>query len=265
MSETVTPAPMTLSTTDPLTLVNTPTRAKLLDSIQFHWNNGRGFTVATLNLDHIVKLRSSAGFSLAYQSHSHVVADGNPIVWLSRLAGKRIELVPGSELIDPLAALAAQNKIPVALLGATQETLDTAAERLAQKHTGLWVVARIAPPFGFDPEGSMAVSVLTTIKESGAKLCFIALGAPKQEILAVKGSSIAPECGFVSVGAGLDFIAGAQKRAPKWVQKLAMEWGWRMLNNPRRLMLRYGRCILILPHLTFGALRTRFLHTEQQG
>ncbi len=262
MSETVMAAPATLSTAGLLALVNTPTRAKLLESIQIHWSNNRGFTVATLNLDHIVKLRSSASFSSAYQSHSHVVADGNPIVWLSRLAGKRIELVPGSELIQPLAALAAQNKIPIALLGATQDTLDTAAERLEQEHTGLQVVARIAPPFGFDPEGSNAVSILETINASGAKLCFIALGAPKQEILAIKGNTIAPQCGFVSIGAGLDFIAGTQKRAPKWMQTLAVEWVWRMLHNPRRLMLRYGRCILILPHLTFGALRARFLHSE---
>ena len=61
--------------------------------------------------------------------------------------------------------------------------------------------------------------------------------------------------GFVSIGAGLDFLAGSQTRAPAWVRAIAMEWLWRMLANPRRLALRYLRCALILPGLARDALR----------
>jgi UDP-N-acetyl-D-mannosaminuronic acid transferase (WecB/TagA/CpsF family) len=61
----------------------------------------------------------------------------------------------------------------------------------------------------------------------------------------------------VSIGAGLDFIAGHQTRAPLWVRRIAMEWLWRMLTNPRRLTRRYLDCILILPGLTFVALAAR--------
>ncbi len=242
-----------------LDLVNFVSRDDLLCDVAAHWRQGRGFTIATLNLDHIVKMRHRSDFFDAYKGHSHVVADGNPIVWLSRIAGRRIELIPGSDLIAPLSALAAEHNVTVALLGATEKTLNLVATCLEQAYPGLQVSVTIAPPFGFDPTGEEAVSYLEAIRSSGAKLCFLALGAPKQEILAARGTALAPGCGFVSIGAGLDFISGDQTRAPRWVRRLALEWVWRMLGNPRRLAARYGRCILIMPGLIWQALRLRLL------
>lgn len=243
--------------TDALAMLNTPTQAALLDSLESCLRDRRGFAVATLNLDHIVKMRRDAAFREAYAQHSHVVADGNPVVWLSRIAGRPAELVPGSELIEPLAALAARLDAPIAMLGATQETLDAAAAQLESDHPGLRVVARIAPPYGFDPDGDAAGECLKQIGESGAQMCFLALGAPKQECLAARATTDLPDCGFVSIGAGLDFIAGSQTRAPKWVRKIAMEWFWRMATNPKRLAKRYWDCIVILPGLALKAFRQR--------
>lgn len=234
-----------------------PTRAGLLLDLRAHLRAGRGFTLATINLDHAVKLGRDPAFRAAYLRHSHVVADGNPVVWLSRLAGRRIELVQGSELIAPLAALAAEEDVPLALFGATPETLARAAAALAEAHPGLRVVAQIAPPFGFDPEGAEAAALLDRLAESGARLCLLALGAPKQEVLAAHAAVRLPGCGFVSIGAGLDFIAGSQVRAPRWVRRIAMEWAWRMARDPRRLAGRYIDCFGVLPGLCAAALRTR--------
>ncbi len=242
-----------------LSLVNCPTQAALLDDLSQCMQERRGFSVATLNLDHIVKMRSDPVFRDAYHRHSHVVADGNPIVWLSRLAGHQIDLVPGSELIVPLAALAAELNVPVAMLGSTQETLDAAATALNRQFPALRIVARIAPPQGFDPAGGMAADALAQIGGSGAGLCFIALGAPKQEVFAIVRGHALPGCGFVSIGAGLDFIAGTQVRAPRWVRRIAMEWLWRMLSNPKRLARRYWGCIVILPDLALRSLAARRL------
>lgn len=234
-----------------------PERAALLAEIETRLRAGTGFTLATLNLDHLVKLRRDRAFLAAYRAHSHVVADGNPVIWLSRLAGRRIELIPGSELITPLAAIAARCAVPVALLGSTPETLAAAAAALETAHPGLEVRGRISPAFGFDPEGPEAEAAIEELRASGAGLCFLALGAPKQEILAVRAARALPGCGFVSIGAGLDFIAGSQVRAPAWVRAAAMEWAWRMLGNPRRLGLRYASCFAILPGLGLGALKDR--------
>lgn len=237
--------------------ITTPTRAALLDTVERHLEQRRGFALATLNLDHVVKLRRDPAFREAYLAQSHVVADGNPIVWLSRMAGQQVELVPGSELIEPLAAIAARQGTPVALFGSRPETLELAAQRLEAAHPGLQVVARIAPPMGFDPAGPVAEQMLDKLSASGAQLVFLALGAPKQEIFAALGHRRLPQTGFVSIGAGLDFIAGSQRRAPVWVRRLALEWAWRMLSNPRRLAGRYGDCIVALPGLMMQALRDR--------
>ncbi len=241
-----------------LRLVNVPTRAALLAQIADHLDAGKGFAIATLNLDHIVKLRNHAEFRQAYRAHTHVVADGNPIVWLSRLAGySDVRLVPGSELIEPLASLAVSKKASVAFLGSTEQVLLRAAVRLATHHSGLQVTACLSPEFGFDPHSAAADAMLDSLAASGARICFLALGAPKQEILAARGLLRHPHLGFVSIGAGLDFIAGHQTRAPVWVRKIAMEWLWRLLTNPRRLARRYLDCLVILPRLTYSALVAR--------
>jgi exopolysaccharide biosynthesis WecB/TagA/CpsF family protein len=240
-----------------LGLVNTASAADLLAALERRLDRGEGFAVATLNLDHLVKLRRSAAFRAAYAAQTHVVADGNPVVWLRRFAGRPVALAPGSELVDPLMALAARRRVPVGFLGSTEAALAAAADRLERAHPGLRVVARIAPPFGFDPEGAAADAALDALAASGARLVMLALGAPKQEVLAARGLARLPQTGFVSVGAGLDFVAGTQHRAPVWVRRLRMEWLWRMLGNPRRLAMRYLQCFAILPGMTLGALGMR--------
>lgn len=238
--------------------VTVPDKATLVSDLKRRFQSGDGFSVATLNLDHAVKLAQDSAFLTAYQAHTHVTADGNPIVWLSRLAGQsNIQLVPGSEMIEPLVALAAQEKVPVALFGATDATLEAAATVLLAQYKGLDIAFSRAPAMGFDPLGAAAQADIAAIGASNARLCFLALGAPKQEIFAARAQSTLPNVGFVSIGAGLDFIAGTQRRAPSWVQKIAAEWLWRLLSNPRRLATRYGACLLVLPKLFIRALRAR--------
>lgn len=237
--------------------VNVPSADALLNTVAERFAAGQGFALATINLDHLVKLREDAAFRAAYAAHDLVVADGNPVVWLSRLAGRPRGLVPGSDMLRPLAETAARSGVPVAFLGSTQDVLDIAADRLCRDIDGLQVVCRIAPPFGFDPTGPEAVAMLDAVAASGAKLCFIALGAPKQERLAALGHTRHPGIGFASIGASLDFVTGSQTRAPAFVRRLAMEWAWRMFSNPRRLAGRYARCFAILPGELRAALRQR--------
>jgi N-acetylglucosaminyldiphosphoundecaprenol N-acetyl-beta-D-mannosaminyltransferase len=237
--------------------VNMPTRAALLAEVARRFAAGQGFALATINLDHLVKLRRDPVFAAAYAAQDLVVADGNPIVWLSRLARRPVELVPGSDLILPLAQGAASAGVTVVLLGSTEPALAAAARALEARVQGLRVAACIAPPMGFDPDGPGADAVLDAVRASGARLVFLALGAPKQERLAARGMAALPGVGFASIGAGLDFLAGRQTRAPAWVRAIAMEWLWRMLSNPRRLARRYAECALILPGQAVAALRQR--------
>ncbi|KQI73343.1 glycosyl transferase [Loktanella sp. 5RATIMAR09] len=237
--------------------VTVPSLDSLLSDLQSHFESQQGFAIATLNLDHVVKLREDPAFRAAYLAHSHVTADGNPIVWMSRIAGAPVDLLPGADLIAPLCDLAAATNVRVALLGSTDETLKAAASALMSRHPGLDVALCMSPPMGFDPSGSLADSYITQLADAKIGLCFLALGAPKQELFAAHAVSKTDTVGFVSIGAGLDFIAGTQKRAPKLIRLIAAEWLWRLLTNPRRLGLRYARCIAVLPQLFWSALKAR--------
>lgn len=231
--------------------------AALLEEVSARLRRGEGFALATINLDHLAKLRCDEAFRAAYAAQDLVVADGNPVVWLSRLAGRPVRLVPGSDMVVPMAEAAAQAGVGVALLGATPAALDAAAEALTARVPRLAIVARLAPPMGFDPDGAGADALIDELARSGARLCFLALGAPKQEIFAARAYRRLPQVGFASIGAGLDFLAGTQRRAPAWMRAAALEWLWRMLSNPARLVPRYVRSALTLPGQAVAAWRLR--------
>ena len=237
--------------------VNVPDRAGLLDMVGQRLRERQGFALATINLDHLVKLHRMPDYRTAYGAHDLICADGNPIVWLSRLAGKPVGLVPGSDALRPLLQLAAREGRGVAFVGSTEETLTAAAETLMRDIPGLVVVLRHAPAMGFSPTGDEARRVLAELAARDVGLCLIALGSPKQEAFAALGRALAPSVGFASIGAGLDFISGRQTRAPAWVRAIAMEWLWRALSAPRRLIPRYAACAAILPGQAIKAWRQR--------
>lgn len=237
--------------------VTTDTRDGLMSRIGQNLCVGRGFSVATLNVDHLVKLEKDPEFRAAYAAQDFVVADGNPIVWMRRIAGHRTALVPGSELVEPVAEMAAQLGVPVALIGATDYALDAAAGKLSEDHKDLVVSFTAAPQLGFDPLGPEADALIERLRDSSAGLVFLALGAPKQEVFAARIRAAVPHIGILSIGAGLDFLAGSQRRAPVFVRRIAMEWAWRILMNPRRLLVRYIRCAGVLPRHIRRAYRAR--------
>lgn len=237
--------------------VTCPTRTGLLSEVDRRLRMGEGFALATLNLDHLVKLGGSAAFRRAYLAHDLVTADGNPITWMARAAGQRVELLPGADLVLPLARLAAGAGRKVALVGTTEDSLARAAEALRQAVPGLEIAVLDAPPMGFDPDSARAEALLRGLEAAEIGLCYLALGAPRQEMLAARGRARAPGVGFASIGAGLDFLSGHQRRAPLWVRRIQMEWLWRATTQPRRLAMRYIRAGLVLPGHMLRAWRQR--------
>ncbi len=237
--------------------VNMPTRASLFQAVRNKFAQGDGFALATLNLDHLTKLPHEPAFADAYHAQDLVVADGRPVVWLSQLAKQPLELMPGSDLVIPLSELAAEMQIPVALMGSSDEALAGAKAALEKRVPGINISLTHAPAYGFDPSGADAANICEMLNESSARLCFIALGAPKQELFAAFARERSPAVGFASIGAGLDFLSGHQVRAPKIMRALALEWLWRALQSPRRMFPRYAKCFAILPKLTVDAWRQR--------
>ncbi len=210
---------------------------------------GDSFSVCTLNLDHVAQLQQRPDFRAAYRRARFVTADGFPIVALGRLAGTKIERTTGADLVAPLCERAGSKNIPVYLLGSNRLTLHRTARRLASRFKGLQIAGYYAPGENFDPYSDEADRAIEGIRNSGARLCFVALGAPRQEIFAARCLDRLPGVGLLCIGAALDFIAHTQNRAPLITQKIGLEWAWRMLRDPRRMAPRYARCMTIVPRL----------------
>ncbi len=226
-----------------------------LSAIAHDAAHGMPFSVFTLNLDHLVKRRRDPAFRSAYARARHVTADGWPVAWLARRsAGLPVDRVTGADMLRPLCEIAAVLDLPVAFVGSTPEVLMEATARLRETAAGLKVVARISPPFGFDPAGPAAAHLIEDIRKSGARLCFLALGAPKQELLADRAVSAGVECGFICVGAAVDFAAGAQKRAPAWMRGAGLEWAWRLMTDPARMTGRYAASAAVLARILWESL-----------
>lgn len=219
--------------------------------------SGKSFSVFTLNLDHVVKLRANPVFRAVYERAGIVLADGFPIVLAGRLQGRCLSRTTGADLIVPLCEEASRRGLPVFLLGSTSRSLAGAERHLTNLISNLDVAGTYAPDQGFAAHSEQADEAIEAIRNSGARICFIALGAPKQEIFADRCAREIEGVSFLCIGAGLDFLAGHQKRAPKVFQVTGLEWLWRMLLNPGRLARRYAECLAVLPSVLLDSLSRR--------
>ena len=232
--------------------INIATLDEAVETLTSKASRGKGYSVFTLNLDHLVKLRHEENFRAAYEKADFVTADGAPVAALARRQTGSVERTTGADLVEPLAHEAARAQLPVFLFGTTPEALKAAEDHLQEATQGqLRIAGSFSPPLGFDPQGPEADLAIAKIKASGAKLCFVALGAPKQELFAARARERGVKCGFICIGAALDFLAGTQTRAPKLAQNLNIEWLWRLALSPRRLAHRYALCALVLADILF--------------
>jgi poly-beta-1,6-N-acetyl-D-glucosamine synthase len=212
--------------------------AEALDEIERLIQAGEGGAVFTPNADHIVVARSNAAFRDAYARANLSLADGQPLVWASHLLRPVLpEKISGSDLVEPLMERAGLRGWRVFLVGGAPGAAKTAAKRFA----GEWGV-RIA---GVEDgrvqleAGPADEALLARIGEARPQLVLVALGAPKQELwIDGRRARLAPAV-VMGVGAALDFLAGAVRRAPPWVRRAGLEWLYRLGQEPRRLARRY--------------------------
>lgn len=223
--------------------VNIGAQDELIARVIADARSGIGGSVFTLNLDHLVKLRDDARFRAAYERATYVTADGAPVVKLARGLGAPVDLVTGADLVVPLCEAAARAGVSVHLFGTSEAIRTEAAEKLLAAMPGLIIAGSESPPLGFDPEGDEARAAVDRIAASGAGICFVALGAPKQELFADSAVLRSTGVMYVCIGAALDFISGHSKRAPAIFQRTGTEWVWRLMQEPRRLGMRYARSL----------------------
>jgi exopolysaccharide biosynthesis WecB/TagA/CpsF family protein len=207
----------------------------------------QGFTLFTLNLDHLTKLRTDAAFRSVYARATYVSADGWPVVWFAKLQGAALERTSGADLVDPLCEAAAVEGVSIYLIGPGKVSQEKAISRLSDRYPDVRIAGSETPlvksATSSEIEEEIRIDeIAARINASGAALCFVALGAPKQEIVADLLASRCGSVGFLCVGAAMDFISGAARRAPNWMRRYNLEWLWRVGIDPRRLALRYLGC-----------------------
>ena len=231
--------------------VNLRSSRHAIDTVLQRLRAGLGFQLFTLNLDHIAKLRQDAAFLGVYRGADLVSADGWPVVWRYRRSGVEIERTTGADLVEPLCRGAADENFPVYFLGPLPAVQARAIDVLCNQSPRLQVAGAEAPMIATGDE-RLLDEIAARINASGARLCFVALGAPKQEFVAAALAGRCSRVGFLCVGAALDFLAGDATRAPVWVQRAGCEWLWRLALDPRRLLMRYVASIYVLILMALG-------------
>jgi exopolysaccharide biosynthesis WecB/TagA/CpsF family protein len=242
--------------------VNIKSQEDAIRAVSDAASRGQSSTFFTLNLDHLVKLRTDSKFRDAYREATFVSADGAPIVHIGRRTCKDLQLTTGSDLMLPLCMAAAEANHSVFLFGSSDSVLKSTVEVLKAATGGrLKIAGAVAPPYGFDAEGELADRYIKDIRQSGCRLCFVLLGAPKQELFAARAMRRGVNCSFICVGAAADFLSGRIVRAPSVFQRLGLEWLWRVAREPRRLGPRYAKCAVLLADIEwrrrFGAAAAR--------
>lgn len=195
----------------------------------------------TANVDFVVQALGDGDLRrIIFDAHL-VLGDGMPIVWASRWLGDPLpERVAGSDLMPRLLAEAERAGWRVYLLGSTERSLQEAVRRIHERHPALTVCGADSPPFAELADMDHA-GIARRIRDAQPDLLFVALGCPKQEkwIHLHYQTLGVPFC--LGIGASIDFIAGTQKRAPVWMQRVGLEWFHRVCREPRRLARRYLR------------------------
>jgi exopolysaccharide biosynthesis WecB/TagA/CpsF family protein len=164
------------------------------------------------------------------------------------LRGITMHLVTGSDLVIPLCRAAAREQFSVFLFGATFRTAAECARRLTSSIDGLCIAGIYSPPVGFEQDARESELAASVIETAAPDIVLVALGVPKQEIWAQKHMSRL-KIQAICVGASLDFLAGAQRRAPPVFRRSGFEWLWRVFTEPRRLGMRYLTILCWLPYL----------------
>ena len=217
---------------------------KIFEMVEGYRLNSVPRYVATANVDFLVNALSWVPGKIRhhelYQALINadlITADGMPIVWLSKLLRTPIkERVTGADLVPQLAKAASTRGASLFFLGGANDVAEKAAKKLSAQYPGLKIAGCNSSQINLNKREN---SIIEQINQSEADILLIALGNPKQEIWFQRNKHLLKIPVSMGIGATLDFIAGTISRSPIWMQKMGLEWVYRLGQEPRRLWRRY--------------------------
>jgi len=211
--------------------VDALTYADLLARITAFIAEGTPHQIATVNPEFVMEARHNPTFAAVLEQTDLCLADGVGLLWAARRMGCPLpERVTGSDSVPLIAQCAAERGWGLYLLGAGPGVAQHTGEILEERYPGLRVVGAYAGT----PTDADAPEIIARIRETRPDILFVAYGAPRQDLWIGKHREALGVAAMMGVGGSFDFIAGVQKRAPRWVQQVNLEWFYRLVTQPWR-------------------------------
>lgn len=222
------------------TMIDNITMEEAINKIDELIQKKKSTYIVTPNVDHIVRLEKDVEFKDAYNNAELVLADGMPLIWISKYLGTPIvEKISGSDLLPKVCEMASKKSYKVFFLGAAPGVAEKAAKNLQNKFDGLNICGYYSPKLGFENDEIEILNIIEKINNCNPDILALALGTPKQEKFIYKYKDKVNAKVTLNIGAAIDFEAGKVKRAPKWMQNFGLEWFYRLCKEPERLFKRY--------------------------
>ncbi|WP_235192578.1 WecB/TagA/CpsF family glycosyltransferase [Mycobacterium asiaticum] len=212
---------------------------EVLALIDSHLRSGsdRGLAVGSVNLDHLHHFRT-AGAAPSGMLEWLLLADGMPIAWRGQLlTSKPWPRVTGADLLPAVLALAEANRQRVGFFGGSSRTHQLLSRHLEEHYPALTVSGMWAPPP--DDVESRSDALCSAIHAARTDILVVSLGKPRQELWVDRYGHATGARVFLPSGGAIDFLAGMTRRAPRWMQRIGLEWFYRLTREPRRLARRY--------------------------
>ncbi|MGZ9898558.1 WecB/TagA/CpsF family glycosyltransferase [Shewanella gaetbuli] len=212
--------------------------ASMSETVTFIENSiekGQFLQHVVVNVAKIVNMQKDPTLAESVKACDVINIDGMGVVFGARFLGHHIpERVAGVDLFHELLKMSAKRNFPVFLLGATDDVVTTTSEKVKNLYPNL-TIAGYNDGYFWDDEKA----VVNKIRESGAKLLFVAITSPKKENFINKWQDKLGVDFVMGVGGTFDVVAGKVKRAPLWMQRSGLEWLYRVIQEPRRMWKRY--------------------------
>lgn len=200
-------------------------------------NSGKTNQHVVLNAAKITLMGRDKKLAKIVNSCDLISADGISIVWASKFLGNRIkERVTGIDLFSRLLEIADQKRYRIYLLGANEDVIKASVKKMKEKYKGLTIVGYRNGFFNEEDE----IDIVNGINQSNSHILFVGISTPKKEYFLdkYKNKLKVPFC--MGVGGSFDITAGRYQRAPRWMQRLGLEWYYRLIQEPRRMWKRYS-------------------------
>jgi N-acetylglucosaminyldiphosphoundecaprenol N-acetyl-beta-D-mannosaminyltransferase len=200
--------------------------------------NRRSSYICFANVHMAIEAYKDRSFLEKINKADLVLADGKPIAFACKwLHHQKQERISGMDFTPHILRKANEKKLSIFIYGSTHEVIKSIKEKMASQYPDVFFAGAILPPFRNLTEEEIKNDI-EKINQSGTHILLVALGCPKQEKWMAENSGKINAV-LLGIGGALPVMAGLQKRAPKWMQDMALEWLYRLIQQPRRLITRY--------------------------